>query len=749
MSFRTHRSSDLSIASFEPMILMSASGFVESFGTAGNDVLTAESSGELLEGGCGDDILIGRGGNNTLNGGHGDDTLISYGGRNVLNGGEGFDLAVYASGRRADFTVVRQGADGLIIGNCQRQDFLTGVEAVRFTDGEFTIAELLGCNGDPIPDPTPSHEYRTIDGTNNNPYDAEIGSTHEDLLRLATAEYGDGVSTPAGADRPSAREISNTVSAQTEYEPNDRGMTDYVWMWGQFLDHDIDLTDGAVPTEEFNIPVPTGDPYFDPAGTGTQYIGLTRSVYDPEADSSEPRQQINAITSYIDGSNVYGSDDVRAAELRTFEGGRLKMSDGDLLPFNSAGLPNAGGTGDELFLAGDVRANENAVLSSIHTLWVREHNRIADELSVESPWLSDEQIYQQAREIVIAELQVITYNEFLPALLGDGAITEYAGYNPYVDPSIANEFSTAAFRVGHTLLTSDLQRLNNDGSVIDAGNLSLKDAFFAPAEVVAYGIDPFFKGAATQAANEVDTQVIDDVRNFLFGPPGAGGFDLPSLNIQRGRDHGLADYNTVRVSVGLNAVSDFDEITSDVDLQTKLRDLYGSVDNIDLWIGGLAEDHVAGSSLGETFRIILVDQFTRLRDGDRFWYENVLEADILAEVKSTTLADVIERNTTVRGLQENVFFLADAQPKSSEQHSYEQLPHDSSGQGYGNHSTLGKHGLVEHAVVEHRAGGHHSHDFREIRHVTLAEVESWGHSRGDSHQHRHQEHRSSRTGFRG
>ncbi|MCA9048502.1 MAG: hypothetical protein KDA89_07220 [Planctomycetaceae bacterium] len=604
-----------------------------------------------------------------------------------------------------------------------RQDYLSGIEVVRFQDGEFTVAELLGCDqpdSDPQPEPTPDHEYRTIDGTNNNLLDPELGSTHEDLLRLATAEYGDGVSTPAGTDRPSAREVSNTVSAQTEYEPNDRGMTDYVWMWGQFLDHDIDLTDGAVPTEDYNIPVPTGDPYFDPAGTGTQFIGLSRSDYDHEAGSSDPRQQSNSITSFIDGSNVYGSDDVRAAELRTFEGGKLKMSDGDLLPFNSAGLPNAGGISDQLFLAGDVRANENAVLSSIHTLWVREHNRIADELSSASPWLSDEQIYHQARETVIAELQVITYNEFLPALLGDGAISEYAGYNPYADPSIANEFSTAAYRVGHTLLTSDLQRLNNDGSVIDAGNLSLKDAFFAPGEVVAYGIDPFFKGAATQAANEVDTQVIDDVRNFLFGPPGAGGFDLASLNIQRGRDHGLADYNTVRVSVGLSPVHDFDDITSDTDLQNKLRDLYGSVDNIDLWIGGLAEDHVAGSSVGETFRTILADQFTRLRDGDRFWYENVLSGDLLARVKSTTLADVIERNTGVTGLQDDVFLLPGYQSSGAV------VDHHVADDGIGDSHSDRDNGHQPVDGSSHDFGG-----FREGRRVTLTEISAWQQRHGD------------------
>jgi hypothetical protein len=81
------------------------------------------------------------------------------------------------------------------------------------------------------------------------------------------------------------------------------------------------------------------------------------------------------------------------------------------------------------------------------------------------------------------------------------------------------------------------------------------------------------------------------------------------------------------------------------------------VDDIDLWVGGLAEDHLDGTTLGETFHTILVDQFTRLRDGDRFWYENVFAGDVIDQLETTTLADVIERNSGVYGLQDNVFFV--------------------------------------------------------------------------------------------
>ena len=500
-------------------------------------------------------------------------------------------------------------------------------------------------------------EVAAIDGSGNNLIETDWGSTDEQLLRLVSVEYGDGISTPAGEVRPSAREVSNVVADQTKLVSNDRGLTDLVWLWGQFIDHDIDLTEGADPAEAFNIEVPAGDAYFDPDGTGTEVIGLNRSVYDTDTgdELGDPRQQLNQISAFLDGSVIYGSDEERAAALRTFEGGKLKTSAGDLLPFNEGGLDNAGGPFDTLFLAGDVRANENAALTAMQTLWVREHNRLAEDIAAENPDLTDEEIYQQARAIVRAELQVITYNEFLPALLGKDALSEYTGYDPTVNPGISNLFSTAAYRLGHSMLPTELLRLNNDGSTVEAGNLALQDAFFAPQEIIEGGIDSLLLGAANQQAQEIDNMIIDDVRNFLFGDPGDGGFDLASLNIQRGRDHGLADYNQARIDLGLEPVTSFAEITSDPQLAAELEALYGDINNIDAWVGGLAEDHLPGSSLGEFMQTVLVDQFERLRDGDRFWYENVLSERQIAAVERATLSDVIMRNTDIEGLSDNVF----------------------------------------------------------------------------------------------
>ncbi len=512
--------------------------------------------------------------------------------------------------------------------------------------------------------PSPDSLY-SANGSGNNTSHDSWGAAGTALLRNARAGYEDGVATAAGASRPSARVISNALSAQSDSIVNDRGLSDFVYVWGQFLDHDIDLSESG-SSESLPIPVPAGDPWFDPDATGAKSIGLKRSIFEASSGTSRsnPRQQLNSVTAFIDGSQVYGSDTARASALRTFSGGQMRTSAGNMLPLNTSGLANANDShvmpDSKLFLAGDVRANENPDLISLQTLFVREHNRIAAKQATAHPTWTDEQLYQAARQIVIAELQSITYNEFLPALLGRQAIRPYDGYHSDVNPSIANEFSTAAFRFGHSLLDSEISRLNNDGTEA-AASISLAQAFFNSGvfDVTvanhAGDIDPFLKAAASGNAQEVDLKVVNELRNMLFGAPGSGGLDLASLNIQRGRDHGLADYNSARAAFGMSKVTSFAEITPDVDVQAKLKELYGSVDDIDLWVGGLAEKHAPGSSVGPLFQRIMVDQFTRLRDGDRHWYQSILRGDQLGEVDGTHLSDVIRRNTALTNLQSNVF----------------------------------------------------------------------------------------------
>jgi len=516
----------------------------------------------------------------------------------------------------------------------------------------------------PLPVGAPTAGY-SVDGSGNNTGRPSWGAAGIALLRGARAAYGDRVSTPAGASRPSARAVSNAVSKQTVSIVNDRGMSDFIYVWGQFLDHDINLT--TTGTEKLPISVPTGDPSFDPNSTGTKTISFTRSVAAAGTGTStlNPRQQTDSVTAFIDGSQVYGSDAARASALRSFSGGRLRTSAGDMLPYNTTGLANANDShllpDTSLFVAGDIRANENPDLIALQTLFMREHNRLAAAAQAMNPRWTDEMLYQSARRVVIAELQAITFNEFLPTLLGRQAVVPYAGYRSGLNPSITNEFATAAYRFGHSLLDSEIGRLNDDGTSVPAGELSLMESFFNAGvfDVTLPNhegdIDPFLKAIASGNSQEVDLKVIDDVRDFLFGAPGQGGFDLAALNIQRGRDHGLADYNSTRAAYGLPKVTTFGQITPDVAVQQQLRTLYGSVDNIDLWVGGLAEMHAPGASVGPLFQRILTDQFTRLRDGDRGWFERSFAGNDLGQIRGTHLSDVIKRNTSLTNLQSNVF----------------------------------------------------------------------------------------------
>jgi peroxidase len=487
-------------------------------------------------------------------------------------------------------------------------------------------------------------EYRSFDGSGNNPFYNQAGAAETQFMRIAPQDSSRGIGGATEANLPNAREISNAVFDQAGDTQNNKGLSDLFWVFGQFLDHDINLTLESDNHETANIPVPTGDPFFDPFNTGTQEMHFTRS--NVVTDASGQRQQVNSITAFVDGSNIYGSSQAESDSLRSFEGGRLAESGSALLPKDENGM----------YQAGDIRANENAALISMHTLWMREHNRVADGLAAENPEWNDETIFQEARKEVIASLQAVTYNEFIPAMIGENTLDDYQGYNPHVNPQISETFATAAYRFGHTMLSPEIQRVDADGNEVAEGHLSLRDAFFQPQHIEQGGIDSVLRGVAGNTAQAVDAQLIDDVRNFLFGPPGAGGLDLASLNIQRGRDHELPSYNDLREAMGLRKIESFDDPIFQGDTGQRLASVYDNTDQIDAWVGGLAEQQHGDSALGETMTYVLKDQFERLRDGDRFFFENQFSGQKLEELNNLTFADIIERNTDIENLQENVFY---------------------------------------------------------------------------------------------
>jgi len=512
--------------------------------------------------------------------------------------------------------------------------------------------------------PPPTHtpdphalEFRSVDGSGNNlttPADNAAGSN---FTRIGPAHFaGNDGHTPID-NGINPRDVSNIVVGEGDAEvTNAQGLSDWMYAWGQFVDHDLDLMKSG--TTPFNIKVPDGDPNFgDGAVIGVNRVAMAQGT---GTDGQHPATAINKITGWLDASMIYGSDANTAAMLRTADG-HMKTSAGDNLPIVQ--MPNPDPNGPPMidaFLAGDVRAQENPSLTAVQTLFVREHNYQVDLLHQQHPTWTGDQLYQNARAIVSAEIEHITYDEFLPHLLGPNAISAYHGYNSNVDPTITEEFAGAAFRFGHSIVSPETAKLAENGQVVGPEQ-ALKDVFFEPPTAFAAntGADGILRHLGADVSPELDARIVDDLRNFLNAPPAQ--MDLAAINIQRGHDLGLGTLNETRIALGLTPYSSIDDLTNDPETAAALKIAFkDNVDQIDLWTGGLSESHAPGAMVGETFQIIIAMQFEHLRGGDRLWYENQgFDAKTLNQINHTTLADIIERNTDTGHLQNDVFVYYD------------------------------------------------------------------------------------------
>lgn len=503
-------------------------------------------------------------------------------------------------------------------------------------------------------------KYRTLDGTCNNLGNPMWGASLTAFRRLLRPVYENGFNTPMGWKNPdalpSARLVSTEVISTANNTP-DESFTHMLMQWGQFVDHDLDFTVTSPSSQRFTdgedctntcenqspcfpISIPQGDKRikrhkcmtFTRSSTacGTGATSVFFSVVST-------REQMNQITSYMDASNVYGSSEDDASDLRdlTSNLGLLKtgllVNGKPLLPFNKDTpiecLKSDKESPIPCFLAGDHRANEQLGLLSMHTIWVREHNRIARQLHELNPTWEGDKIYQETRKIVGAEMQHITYQHYLPKILGKEGMDflgNYEGYKPDTDASIFNGFATAAYRFGHSLINPILRRLNASFQTIELGNIPLHKAFFAPYRIVEEGgIDPVLRGLFASAGRDrrVKSGVLNtELTEKLFEMAHNVALDLGALNIQRSRDHGLPGYNEWRVLCNLSSLKTFDDLKSVISnehIVDKLKTLYGTVNKIDLWVAGILEDIMPGSLLGPTFQCLIAMQFKNLRDGDR------------------------------------------------------------------------------------------------------------------------------------
>lgn len=505
---------------------------------------------------------------------------------------------------------------------------------------------------------------RSFDGSGNNIGNPEWGSIDEQLLTTTPVQFGDSINSLSGAERPTARLVSNFVSDQNLNISDELFLTQMAWVFGQFIDHDMNRTE-TDSNEQIIVKIPEGD-YFFYSGSDMKFY-RTKPAPETGTSKANPRKYLNKSTAFLDASNIYGNSKSRNDRLRTFKDGKLKTSEGKFLPWNTISgeyndkVDNSIGeiidethSNGKLFFAGDEKINDNPLLISLHTVFVREHNRLCEDYKKYYPDLSDEEIFQKARRKLIAYLQVITFNEWLPV---QGIILpEYSGYDSKINPGISNLFSAAAFRLEGTLQSDEIPRVGIDGKNIDQGILYLKNSYFKPSLInISGGIEPFLNGSIINNQEKLDLKAVDATRNFLYGDPVSGGLDIISINIMRSRERGIPDFNTIRRETGFEEYKEFSDLTSDKGLAANLNFLYKKIKDLDAWTGLIAEDRAENSLFGPTLKKILTEQFTRLRDGDRFYFENEFSNDEIREIKATRLRDLIIRNTDIKDLQANVF----------------------------------------------------------------------------------------------
>ncbi|XP_029468653.1 myeloperoxidase-like [Rhinatrema bivittatum] len=564
-----------------------------------------------------------------------------------------------------------------------------------------SVSKFTGCayHNQPPPLCTDS-PYRTITGQCNNRKNPLLGSSNRAYGRWLPAEYEDGTSLPKGWNEqrrysgfrlPLARDVSNQIARFTTSVTLDQQRALIFMQWGQWTDHDLDLAPETPARTTFlrgldcdhscvkappcfPLKIPRNDPRIR---NQNDCIPMFRSA--PACTVGPVREQINVLTAFMDSSQVYGSDDRLASILRNnsnqlgllavntrFTDRGLAFLPFDTMPEDFCELTNRS-SGIPCFLSGDPRTSEQPGLTALHTLFMREHNRLAAELKRLNPQWDGETIYQEARKIVGGMAQKITYKDYLPLLLGSQAMSQflprYRGYNESVDSTVSNVFSLA-YRFAHTSIQPFIFRLDDRFQQQNGESpVPLHQTFFNSWRVVREGgIDPLLRGLMANRAkmNRQNQIITDELRERLFVLFKRIGLDLAAINMQRGREHGLPGYNAWRKFCGLSQPRNRNElgnVLQNNDLARKFLNLYGSPNNIDIWMGGVAEPFGPDGRLGPLLSCLIGTQFRNTRDGDRFYFENngVFTRNQVQALERVTLSHIICKNTRITQVPRNVF----------------------------------------------------------------------------------------------
>lgn len=364
------------------------------------------------------------------------------------------------------------------------------------------------------------------------------------------------------------------------------------------------------------------------------------------------------------------------------------------------------GNHSHFFVAGDERLNENMALTFFHTIWMREHNKVCDEL-IENNFLFklfpdayDEIIFQEARKITIAKYQHIIYEQYFPSVFGQyfaDKLGSESNYDISADPTTSLLFAGAAFRYGH-FTPKPYFALDKCGLTIDNGevapNQNTTQIYVGFQNPVPPSLSSLGRIGKAGSLDNVARGLINSLtapnyltadntfRNFTSG---TGVVDLVTFDIARGRFNNIPNYQKVRTyhyksgnslvdkiygntdcpasyetSTSDDPIECFSYITSDLTTATQLKQLYKKINLIDAIIGMQAEDHIGGTSFGRTGGNIIVDEFKRKRAADRFFYTELIKSNaftysVKQEILSTTMGKILQRNLETFQLVENPF----------------------------------------------------------------------------------------------
>ncbi|CAH6787971.1 dual oxidase 1 [Phodopus roborovskii] len=533
-----------------------------------------------------------------------------------------------------------------------------------------------------------SWEVQRFDGWYNNLMEHRWGSKGSRLQRLVPASYADGVYQPLREPHlPNARDLSNTAMRGPAGQPSMRNRTVLGVFFGYHVLSDlVSVETPGCPAEFLNIYIPRGDPVFDPDKRGNVVLPFQRSRWDPKTGQSpsNPRDLTNQVTGWLDGSAIYGSSHSWSDSLRSFSGGQLASGPDPAFPRESqdqllmwmAPDPATGQGGPRgLYAFGAQRGNREPFLQALGLLWFRYHNLCARRLAQEHPHWGDEELFQHARKRVIATYQNIAMYEWLPSFLKKTP-PEYSGYHPFLDPSISPEFVVASEQFFSTMVppgvymrnaSCHFQRISNNNSSFSRA-LRVCNSYWSrehPNLRNAEAVDALLLGMVSQIAEREDHVVVEDVQDFWPGPLKFSRTDYLASCLQRGRDLGLPSYIKARAALGLPPVSHWQDInpelsrSNDTVLEATATLYDQDLSRLELLPGGLLESH---GDPGPLFSTIVLNQFVRLRDGDRYWFENnrngLFSKEEIAEIRNTSLRDILVAVTNVdpRALQPNVFF---------------------------------------------------------------------------------------------